>query len=356
MSSAVGPESTTRPGPSSGTATTPRRRATTSTPPRCTRKPASSSPTTWPIRQSLRGVQRRGSSSNDPTKVGRMVGLTAPAAPDEDRRWPSRGARSGPTCSTSARRSSRAAPGTPPRRSTPPRPPQHLGLHKLAQYMIESVFPQGEKDEQVPPRRRPLRGVRRGLPEGHLVLGEAPSQLLPARRGGPQEGQRPHRQVDDQEVRHGVDRQEPAPKAGSSGPEKDLPPDAEELRAAMVSPEQRYLLKEIEETPERIGPYLSPWPTIYKHSGRLKEAEEVLAQGGQGQPGRRLPQGCLRRGPDQPAPPWRSSLLPSGRSPRSRSTPSPPDQADPAQGRKLYKYELKEIQPQGQRQARRASS
>ena len=65
--------------------------------------------------------------------------------------------------------------------------------------------------------------------------------------------------------------------AGSSGPEKDLPPDAEELRAAMVAPEKRYLL-EIEETPERIGPYLA-LAEIYKHSGRLKEAEEVLLKG-----------------------------------------------------------------------------
>ncbi len=64
---------------------------------------------------------------------------------------------------------------------------------------------------------------------------------------------------------------------GSSGPEKDLPPDAEELRGERVSPEQR-LLKEIEETPERIGPYLS-LAEHYKHEGRLKEAEEILAKG-----------------------------------------------------------------------------
>ena len=45
----------------------------------------------------------------------------------------------------------------------------------------------------------------------------------------------------------------------------------------MVSPEKRYL-QEIEETPERIGPYLA-LAENYKHEGRLKEAEAILAKG-----------------------------------------------------------------------------
>src|SRR5258708_32142902 len=45
----------------------------------------------------------------------------------------------------------------------------------------------------------------------------------------------------------------------------------------MVSREKRYP-QEIEETPERIGPYLA-LAEHYKHEGRLDEAEKLLAKG-----------------------------------------------------------------------------
>jgi len=222
-------------------------------------------------RQSLRGVQRR-KFKNDPTKVGRMVGLSLQplrmriGAAKSRQKWSDmldlceEVFSSSPWDTTAAIDAAEAA--------------HHLGLFKVAQYMIESVFAQGEKDAKF---LRAAAHFEEGADDFQKAIycWEKLKQLLPL-------DDEARKKVNDLTARatikkSGMEESLKKKATGSSGPEKDLPPDAEELRANMVSPEKRYL-QEIEDTPERIGPYLA-LAENYKHSGRLKEAEEILLKG-----------------------------------------------------------------------------
>ena len=168
----------------------------------------------------------------------------------------------------------------------------------------------GEKDERfLRSAARFLESRRRRLSTRPSGAGRNAGLLLPA-------DEEPRKKVNDLTAKATIkrsgmqDRIDQHTKAGSSGPEKDLPPDAEELRRLAITPEQRYL-KEMEETPERIGPYLA-LAEHYKMEGRLKEAEDVLAKGVKaGEPGRQLPAGSVRRRPDGPAPARRSTRSPA---------------------------------------------
>ena len=222
-------------------------------------------------RQSLRGVQRR-KFNNDPTKVGRMVGLTLQplrlriGAAKSRSKWSDMldlcedVFASSPWDTTAAVDASEAA--------------ENLGLKKVAQYMVESVFAQGEKDAKF------LRAAAR-IEEYAEDFGKAIRcwEMLKALIPHDEEARK---KVNDLTARSAIQRSGLAESlnkraTGGSGPEKDVPETEEEIKARMVAPEQRYLA-EIEETPERIGPYLA-LAEIYKHSGRLDEAEKALAKG-----------------------------------------------------------------------------
>jgi tetratricopeptide (TPR) repeat protein len=222
-------------------------------------------------RQSLRGVQRR-KFNNDPSKVGRMVGLKLQGLRVKIGLAKSRHKWGdaldlceevfvhNPWDLIASVDAAEAA--------------ENLGLKKVAQYLIEAVIPQGEKDERF---LRSAAHFEEFAEDFHKAIWcwEKLKALLPA-------DEEARKKVNDLTARAAIKKaglQESIDKhaVGSSGPEKDLPPDAEELRRNMVTPEQR-LLKEIEETPERIGPYLS-LADHYKHEGRLKEAEAILAKG-----------------------------------------------------------------------------
>ena len=225
-------------------------------------------------RQSLRGVQRR-KFGNDPTKVGRMVGLKLQplrmriGAAKSRQKW---GEMldlceevfvSNPWDLTASIDAAEAA--------------SNLGLKKIAQYLIEAVIPQGEKDERF---LRSAAYFEEGAEDFQKAIWcwEKLRTLVP-------HDEEARKKVNDltaqaaikkSGLQESIDKHSKKP-MGSSGPEKDLPPDAEEMRGERISPEQR-LLKEIEEMPERIGPYLS-LAEHYKHEGRLKEAEDILAKG-----------------------------------------------------------------------------
>ena len=225
-------------------------------------------------RQSLRGVQRR-KFNNDPSKVGRMVGLTLQplrmriGSAKRSQKWSDmldhceEVFSNNPWDLTASIDAAEAA--------------ENLGLKKVAQYMIEAVFSQGEKDAKF---LRAAAHFEEFAEDFQKAIGcwERLKVLLPL-------DDEARKKVNDLTARSAIQKsglQESIDKkknqaVGSSGPEKDLPPDAEELRAKMISPEKRYL-QEIEETPERIGPYLA-LAEHYKHEGRLKEAEAILAKG-----------------------------------------------------------------------------
>jgi tetratricopeptide (TPR) repeat protein len=227
-------------------------------------------------RQSLRGVQRR-KFGNDPAKVGRMVGLRLQPLRVKIGMGKSRQKwnevldlceevlAQNPWDLIASVDAAEAA--------------EHLGLKKLAQYFIEAVIPQGEKDERF------LRSAAHFLEfadeyQKAIRCWEWLRLLMPA-------DEEARKKVNDLTAKSAIKKsglQESidkhtasGQKIGTAGPEKELPQDAEDMRGDRVSPEQR-LLKEIEETPERIGPYLS-LADHYKHEGRLKEAEDVLAKG-----------------------------------------------------------------------------
>ena len=224
-------------------------------------------------RQSLRGAQRR-QFNNDPSKVSRMVGLKLQglrikiASNRSRQKWAElldlceEVFAQSPWDLDAATNGAEAA--------------ENLGYKKIAQYLIESVMPQGEKDERF------LRSAAHFLEfadeyDKAISIWSKLRVLMPA-------DEEARKKVNDLTAKATIKRSgmqdridKHSGKVGSSGPEKDLPPDAEELRRNMVTPEQRYL-KEMEETPERIGPYLA-LAEHYKLEGRLKEAEEVLSKG-----------------------------------------------------------------------------
>ncbi len=225
-------------------------------------------------RQSLRGVERR-KFGNDPAKVGKMVGLKLQPLRMKIGIAKSRQKWSevldlcedvfvqSPWDLDASTNAAEAA--------------ENLGFKKIAQYLIEAVIPQGEKDERF------LRSAAQAFEfaedyQKAIWCWDKLKVLVPT-------DEQARKKVNDLTARAAIRKsglQESIDKhagktVGSSGPEKDLPPDAEEMRGDRITPEQRYL-KEIEETPERIGPYLA-LAENYKLANRLEDAEKVLAKG-----------------------------------------------------------------------------
>jgi tetratricopeptide (TPR) repeat protein len=223
-------------------------------------------------RQSLRGVQRR-KFGNDPSKVSRMVGLKLQGLrvkiglAKSRQKWSDvldlceEVLAQSPWDLDASTNAAEAA--------------ENLGLKPVAQYFIEAVLPQGEKDERFLRAAAHFEEFAEDF-EKAINCWIRLRAILPA-------DEEARKKVNDLTAKATIkksgmqDRIDQHTKAGSSGPEKDLPPDAEELRRLAITPEKRYL-KEMEETPDRIGPYLA-LAEHYKLEGRLDEAEKVLAKG-----------------------------------------------------------------------------
>ena len=234
------------------------------------KKACKAAPDNLQYRQSLRGAQRR-KFNNDPTKVGRMVGLSLQGLRLKIGTAKARSKwadmldlcedvfTSSPWDVTAAMDGAEAA--------------ENLGFKKVAQYMVEAVFAQGEKDVKFLRATARIEEFADDFPKA-IRCWEKLKVLLPL-------DEEARKKMNDLTARATIQKsglEESINKRGaSSGPEKDAPETEEELKARLVAPEQRYL-QEIEETPERIGPYLA-LAEIYKNSGRLDEAEKILARG-----------------------------------------------------------------------------
>src|SRR4051794_4255021 len=222
-------------------------------------------------RQSLRGVGRR-KFGNDPSKVSRLVGVSLQGLRMKIGSAKKKGKwnevlelceevfTASPWDTHAAMDAAEAA--------------ENLGYKKVAQYFIESVFAQGEKDHKFLRFAAHIEEFAEDWQKA-IRCWEKLKALLP----NDEDARRKMNDITARAAiqRSGLDQSLNKHATGVSGPEKDAPPDAEELRANAMSPEQRYL-KEIEENPERIGSYLS-LAEDYKHAGKLKEAEQILARG-----------------------------------------------------------------------------
>jgi tetratricopeptide (TPR) repeat protein len=286
-------------------------------------------------RQSLRGVQRR-KFGNDPSKVGKMVGLKLQplrmkiGMAKSRQKWPEvldlceEVLAMSPWDLDASMNAAEAA--------------EHLGFKKIAQYLVEAVIPQGEKDERF------LRSAARGFEfaddyQKAIWCWDKLRLIAPS-------DEEARKKVNDLTAKAAIKKsglQESIDKhagkaAGSSGPEKDLPSDAEDMRGDRITPEQRFL-KEIEEMPERIGPYLA-LAENYKHEGRLDEAEQILAKGVKANPDDNYMQGAyaevqisrIRRAIDV----WTRKVA------KEPHDPEPKEKLEQLKVA-LYKYELKEI-------------
>jgi tetratricopeptide (TPR) repeat protein len=285
-------------------------------------------------RQSLRGVQRR-KFGNDPSKVGRMVGLKLQglrvkiSLSKSRQKWPEvldlceEVFVHNPWDLIASVDGAEAA--------------QNMGFKKVSQYLIEAVIPQGEKDERFLRSAAHFEEFAEDFQKA-IWCWEKLRALLPA-------DEEARKKVNDLTARATIKKSglqesidKHTGKVGSSGPERDLPPDAEELRGQRISPEQR-LLKEIEEMPERIGPYLV-LADHFKHEGRLLEAEQILAKGVKVQPGDSYLQGAYAE--------VQMSRLRQAIEAFTRKVAKEPHDPEPKEKLAqlkvaLYKYELKEI-------------
>lgn len=285
-------------------------------------------------RQSLRGAQRR-QFNNDPSKVGRMVGLKLQglrikiASKKSRQKW----AEVLDLCEEVFAHS----PWDLDASINAAEAAENLGLKKIAQYFIEAVFSQGEKDERFLRAAAHFEEFADDYEKAISCWGKLRA-LLPA-------DEEARKKVNDLTAKATIKKSgmqdridQHAGKIGSSGPEKDLPPDAEELRRNMVSPEQRYL-KEIEETPERIGPYLA-LSENYKLVGKLREAEQVLAKGVKANPADSYLMGAYA---DVQMSRLRQAVVAF-----TRKVAKEPDDPEPKENLAqlkvaLYRYELKEL-------------
>jgi tetratricopeptide (TPR) repeat protein len=286
-------------------------------------------------RQSLRGVQRR-KFSNDPTKVSKMVGLKL-----QPLRMKIGMARRGQEWAEVLDQCEDVFTQNPwdlDASIAAADAAENLGYKKIAQYLIEAVIPQGEKDERF------LRSAARAFEfaedfQKAIWCWDKLRALIPS-------DEEARKKVNDltakaaikkSGLQESIDKHSKKP-VGSSGPEKDLPPDAEELRGQRISPEQRYL-QEIQEAPERIGPYLA-LAEHYKLEGRLDEAEKILAKGVKAKPDDNYMQGAYAE--IQISRIRHAIEIFTRKVAKEPHDPEPKERLDQLKVA-LYKYELKEI-------------
>ena len=226
-------------------------------------------------RQSLRGVQRR-KFANDPSKVGRMVGLKI--QPLRVKVGMAKSRQKWGEALDLCEEIFAVNPWDLVASIDGAQASENLGLKKVAQYLIEAVIPQGEKDERFLRSAAHFEEFAEDFQKA-IWCWEKLKALLPA----DEEARKKVNEltamatIKKSGLQESIDKHTAGGKTGSSGPERDLPPEAEDMRGDRKTNEQR-LLKEIEETPERIGPYLT-LADHYKHEGKLLEAEQVLAKG-----------------------------------------------------------------------------
>jgi tetratricopeptide (TPR) repeat protein len=223
-------------------------------------------------RQALRGIERR-KYGNDPSKVGGLLG----GARLQPSRIRIKSAKSkeqwthvlevceeifaqNPWDTGAAQDAADAA--------------EQLGQPALAQWLLESVAAQGSNDAHF------LRHMARFYERQHkfpqaIQCWEKVHKLLPY----DEEASRQIRGLAASAtiLRSGLNEALTKTPEGTSGPESALAREAEELRQPVQTVEER-CLQEIQENPQRVGPYLE-LADHYRFQDRLDEAEKILALG-----------------------------------------------------------------------------
>ena len=221
-------------------------------------------------RQALRGITRR-KFANDPTKIGRLVGARLGPIRMSARSSQKKG-KHGEALATcedgfthnpwdieTARIASDAAEG--------------LGLNILAEWLLESVHAQGENDADFLRHEARVHALCESWGKS-IACWERIKKVLP---NDQEAGRMANAMAAKATIKKSGlgealdDRSRRDPEAER----REL--ELEEMKRNAFTPEQR-AFKEIEANPQAIGPYLS-LADMYKHEGRLDEAEQILARG-----------------------------------------------------------------------------
>jgi len=221
-------------------------------------------------RQALRGVMRR-KFGNDPSKVGRLVGAKVQPIRLSTKASKSKGSWGQvlETCEEaflhnpwdvgSARDAADAA--------------ENLGLKELSRWYLESVREQGLADQEYLRQAAHVYELNEDWAKA-IDCFERIAKLNP-------NDETARRRANDLAAKATISRsglKEAINKHSEAGiGHESLPQEAEDLRRAVVTPEQRYLA-EIEAEPARIGSYLG-LAEHYRHESKLDEAELILSKG-----------------------------------------------------------------------------
>lgn len=221
-------------------------------------------------RQALRGITRR-KFANDPAKVGRLVGarlgpirMSARSAQKKGKFGEALatcedGFTHNPWDIETARIASDAAEG--------------LGLNTLAEWMLESVHAQGENDVEFLKHEARVHELCESWPKA-IACWERVKKVSP-------HDQEAGRKANEMAAKATIkksglgDALDERAKRDPAAEAREL--ELEEMKRNALTPEQR-AFKEIEANPQAVGPYLT-LADMYKHEGRLDEAEQILSRG-----------------------------------------------------------------------------
>jgi tetratricopeptide (TPR) repeat protein len=221
------------------------------------------------FRQALRGVERR-QFNNDPAKVGRFVGTKVQPIRLKARSSKSKGQWANvleiceeafvhnPWDVATATDAAEAA--------------ENLGYKELAQWYLESVQAQAGNDAGFYRTMAHVYQLNENWQKA-IACWERVKKIAPNDEDA-------RRQINALSASATISRArlgEAIDKHATSGPEKALPSEAEDLKPNKLSPGER-LEKEIQERPDRVGPYLD-LSELLRKKNQLDEAREALARG-----------------------------------------------------------------------------
>jgi tetratricopeptide (TPR) repeat protein len=228
-------------------------------------------------RQALRGVQRR-TFGNEPSRVGRMVGMKTKPMKAALQATKARGKwidvlegaedifRHNPWDIGAAETAADAA--------------EHLGLGPLSQWLLESVVTQAGDNEAFFLRLAHAYEINQKW-EQAISCWERAHRINPA-------NEESKRKVNSLSASASIARSglgaaiEKADEDRAGSAKRAAEAEADELKRSIQTPEQR-LEKELEEDPSRIGQYLQ-LADMHKTHNRLDDAEKVLARGRKANP------------------------------------------------------------------------
>jgi tetratricopeptide (TPR) repeat protein len=222
-------------------------------------------------RQALRGIERR-KFANDPAKVGKLVGIkTNPIrlkakAPKAKSNWKQvievceEVFVLNPWDVGAARESAEAC--------------VQLEYHAVAQWLLESVAPQATEADFF----RHLAAVeelnaawQKAIQAWEKVKKLDPTDEVASRKINSLSA---NATIQRAGLTDAIDKRN---EAATAGPAPPTEAELEALAMAKLTPEQR-LIKEIQDHPDRVGPYLE-LADIFKSQNKLEDAEKVLARG-----------------------------------------------------------------------------